>query len=361
MTKKIHIFQQRVADFSKLYEKLQSQFKSFSFYRIALFIGYVVLFVWGLNYEMSSILAISTIVFIVSFGWLVKKHSQITKEKKLAQKLVELNTEEINRLNFQFDGIYEGAEFADDAHPYTSDLDIFGRNSIFQLINRAGTHRGINLLKSWFMQPAGRESIEIRQEAAKELIPLIDWRQKVQAHGKSKLFTKEKGNGFYSWLNGEDKIRNNRFYSVLPYLVMIFSSILIIGYILEVFSLYALLLPFIITGYFLYQIIDYSRSTYEMTESGVEVLGSIENIILLIENQNFHNDHLLKLHSLLQPQGVVASAKIKQLRIIFDWLSLRGNQMYHIFNSIFLLDFLLLAKAEIWRAQYKDEISMWYI
>ena len=39
---------------------------------------------------------------------------------------------------------------------------------------------------------------------------------------------------------------------------------------------------------------------------------------------------------------------------------MRGNQIYLILNSIFLFDFILLAKAEKWRANYKDEISGWF-
>ena len=360
MSSKADFFRERITDFEIKSETLKSRFNQFSLYRIGLFILFLVLAIVLLNLNLLGPLLLLGVTFIIAFGITVKKHNQIKKRSELCQKLLLLNKEEKNRLEFNFDGITDGHEFVDEKHVYSDDLDVFGRNSLFQLINRAGTFRGIQLLANWLKEPAGNNVIETRQRSIKELGSIVDWRQKVHAHASNATSKKENEELFFQWLSGEDSIRNKPFYRLLPYLVILISSVMIVGYFIEVVSFFAFLIPFILTGYFLFKIIDYSRKTYEMTQSGVLILESIENIVRLIEEKEFNYEYLLNLKSNLMPQNIVASEKIKELRKVFDWLSLRGNQIYLILNSIFLFDFILLAKAEKWRAAYKDEIAQWF-
>ena len=360
MTNKVGFFQERANNFLEQIEILKAKFNAFSFYRIAVFVVFLICAIWSIKTDNLTVLLLLIVAFIFAFGLLVNRHNRIGRSKKLSQKLFELNIEEVNRLNFKFDGISDGSEFVDEKHTYTSDLDIFGRNSIFQLINRACTPRGMHLLKSWFETASSNEEIGIRHKVVNELNPLVDWRQKIQAHGKNSKNKKENEQAFFSWLGGDDFIGKNILYKVIPYLVIVFSLFLLGGVLVEKLSGYFLLFPFIISGFFLYKIFDYSRNTYDMTISGVKILESVENMVLLIENQNFSHKHLVQLKNQFLTKDLVASQKIKDLRKILELLNLRGNQMYHILNFFFLLDFIILAKAEKWRANYKDEIPGWF-
>lgn len=360
MSEKASFFHDRVRGLERDIELLQKKYNDFSIYRIALFIGFVVCTILCLQLGILSLLLVEISAFIIGFSLLVNKHNQIKSNKELCSKLLEINKEEIQRLTYGFEGIYSGEEFVDEKHAYSHDLDVYGKNSLFQLLNRAGTARGIKLLASWLGKPSSKDAIVRRQQAAMELAPKLDWRQNIQAYARTKANTSENDAAFFSWLKGKDLIRINAFYRILPYVLIIVSSTMIIGYLMEILSFYVFLFPIVISGYFLYKIVDYSKATYEMTQSGVRILGSFENIILQIEKEKFENEDLLRLQSSLMPQDIVASQKIKELRKIFDWLSQRGNQIYHIFNFIFLLDFILLARAEKWRASFKDEIPIWF-
>ena len=360
MSTKSEFFQSRIEEFKIQCENLKSVFNKYSLYRIALFILFVVFALVLLNLQHLPALLLLIVASVFAFGKLVNAHAKIKKELKLCQNLVTINREELSRLDFNFDGIWDGAEFAKDKHPYSSDLDIFGRNSLFQMINRAGTRRGIRLLANWLMKPSGKQVVEMRQQAVKELSAKLDWRQKFQANARGSFNKKENEEEFFRWLAGKDVIINRFFYRVLPYIMMLFSTVMIVVYAFELIPMYVLLLPFIISGYFLFRIIEYSRETYEMTQSGVRMLASIEQIVRLIEENEFEHEYLKRLRNRLMPQKIVASEKISELRKVFDWLSTRGNQFYLILNSIFLLDFILLAKAEAWRRLFKDEISGWF-
>ncbi len=360
MNEKIKFFKERILSYEKRIKTLKSKFNDFSIYRLGVFIAFSAFAIWCLNVRLLTPLLFSIPIFIVIFGLIVKKHNQIKKEMELNKKLLDINQEEIDRLNYQFDGIVEGGEFVDEKHIYSDDLDIFGRNSLFQLINRAGTTRGMQLVAKWLKKPSKKEDIETRQKAVTEIRTMLDWRQKMQAHGRIKSNTSEHEQAFFHWLSGEDMIRNRPFYRLLPYFIIPLSSALIICYFMELLSLSVFVIPIIISSIFLYKIAKYSKATYEMTQSGVSILESVKNIVLLIEEVKFNDKYLSGLQASLKPQNIIASEKISDLRKIFDWLSERAGGMYWIFNTIFLLDFIFLARAEKWRANYKDEVSNWF-
>lgn len=360
MNKKAKFFQERAIDFDLKIDNLKSKFNAFSIYRIVAFIVFLVVAILCIKHGLGLLLFIVVLLFVFTFGILVNYHNRIAKKKNITKLLYEINKEEIKRLKNDFTGIYDGSEFIDEHHAYAIDLDIFGRSSLFQLINRGGTGNGKYLLKSWLEQASSKEIIELRQQAVSELRSKIEWRQKLQAYGRSSSSKKENEQAFYSWLKGEDLIRNKFLYRIIPYVVIVFSLSIIGGTSFGNLPLSFLWLPFIVAGYFLYKIIDYSRATYDLTLSGVKLLESVENIIQLIENQQFEDEYLIKFQNKLLPKNIVASQKITELRKIFQWLSLRGNQIYMLLNSVFLFDFILLALAEKWRASYKDEIAGWF-
>lgn len=360
MDNQMKFFTERVQDFEQKVTELKSKFNDYSIYRVIIFVAFSVILIWLLNLKLLTPLLLTIAIFIVVFGLVVKRHNEIKRVIQLNQNLLEINKEEINRKRFDFSGIDDGQEFLDEHHEYSHDLDVFGRNSLFQLVNRAGTPRGRVLLASWLKRPSSIVEIRKRQEAVKELALMVTWRQEIQAYARTKSSVKNQEEAFLEWLSGKDMISSNRFYLLLPYLIMTFSSILIVGYFVGLLPVSAFLLPFVITGYFLYKIVHYSKETYEMTQTGVKHLESVKHIILAIEKARFSDQNLESLQQVLIQKQMMASEKINHLSKIFDWLSLRGNQMYWIFNSIFLLDFILLAKAEKWRKKFKNEIEHWF-
>jgi DNA mismatch repair ATPase MutS len=80
-----------------------------------------------------------------------------------------INESEIQREKCNLEGLDTGQKFIDRNHPYTSDLDIFGQHSIFQLVNRATTESGMILLSKWLSETASNSEIYDRQKAIKEV------------------------------------------------------------------------------------------------------------------------------------------------------------------------------------------------
>src|SRR5690606_13648028 len=76
---------------------------------------------------------------------------------------------ELNNLS-SGDNLYpDGSKYANPAHPYTDDLDIFGKASVFQAINRCTTQTGNKILATWLQNLQDKTLIRERQEALTEL------------------------------------------------------------------------------------------------------------------------------------------------------------------------------------------------
>ena len=215
-------------------------------------------------------------------------------------------------------------------------------------------------MKDWLENFASKTVIETRQKAVQELISQVDWRQQIQAYGKSNSTKKNGSADLQQWLGGADVISNNALMRIIPYPIILIALGMLISMLFQIIPFYFILPLIIVNGSFLLKTWDYSKSTYESTSSSIKLLDSIQQILKLIENKEFNHSHLNDLRSELVHNKPKASLKIVQLKEIFDLLNLRGNQIYHIFNALFLLDFIFLMKAERWRQKHKKEVKIWF-
>jgi Flp pilus assembly protein TadB len=360
MNSKIDFFQNRITQLQEKITQLKARSRDISVLRIIAFLLFVAAIIFLLNLKVFTPIIVISFLFFTGFGLIVRHHNKLRAELLLHEKIRQINQEEIDRLNYKFEALPTWEEFDNEQHVYAGDLDLYGKKSLFQLINRAETATGVRRLKYWVEHFADKATIETRQAAVKELASKVAWRQKIQAHGNVNKRVKGQDDDFQNWLNGTDKISSNRLYRVLPYIFFIVSGVLLIGAFTNLSPFSLMLLPIIISGFFLVRIRVYSETTYQMTSTGVVLLQSVENILLLLEKENFENGYLLELKKKLFDGRGHASWKIIELRKILAWLNLRGNQIYHLFNFIFLLDFIFLMKAEKWRKKYKDDVGIWF-
>ena len=113
---------------------LKKRIGFFSWGRLLLFILAIV-GVWRFSDQPNVALGIGVVAF-ASFLFVVRRHVDLKAEKDKAQRVKSYADFEISFLNRETKGYGNGSEFIDPAHPFTSDLDIFGSSSIFEYLNR---------------------------------------------------------------------------------------------------------------------------------------------------------------------------------------------------------------------------------
>lgn len=165
---KLQLTQEKIKTLNRVINRL-------SFARLALILGGGVAVFKVVQSEIVWLTLLTAFVILLLFTWLVAKQSKLTKEKEDLEDDFTVVENELNCLAGAKSIYKDGAEFIDDKHAYTSDLDIFGASSIYHKINRTATMGGRSVLAGWLSRPATHEEIVDRQQAVKELEDNPDW------------------------------------------------------------------------------------------------------------------------------------------------------------------------------------------
>ncbi len=136
------------------------------------------------NSYFFMIIAIVTIILLFFLDSLYKN---VENKNKYTIILHDINKNSIERLNGRWNLFDDtGEEFIDENHNYSYDLDIFGKNSLFQWINTSNSYMGRQKLKNVLTEiPKDKQDIYDRQAAVEELAEKIYFRQRLETEGKN--------------------------------------------------------------------------------------------------------------------------------------------------------------------------------
>lgn len=350
------------------YEKLsQKQKKYISFIStirfIIFFVGIILssfLYVKKYIYfSLSSFLA-----FLVLFIFAVMIHRKFKKNKSYADVLIEINENCIKRFTNQWKDFKDaGEEFKDDNHNYSSDLDIFGKGSLFQWINTASTYLGRNKLKETLSKCSKKvEEINKRQLAIKELSLKLKWRQRFEAEGK--LIGEKVSNPVTLFQLAKDKktFYTNIYLRLIIKLLPIITISTIIIYLVSHKLQRSVPLSLIALQIFL--LIPKSKERFSTLDTIYEFKNSIVvyyKMIKLIEKKNFSCEYLKQLkNNIINNDKITASKQIASLVSLCEKVNQRGNSLYIVINILFLLDYQYMCNFECWKEKYGQNLEKWF-
>ncbi|ACG73677.1 DNA mismatch repair protein MutS domain protein [Anaeromyxobacter sp. K] len=120
-----------------------------------------------------------------AFVALVVVHDRVFHARDRARRAVAFHQAGLDRIEGRFAGHgTAGERFADPAHPYAEDLDLFGAGSLFELLCAARTRAGEDRLAAWLRAPADSAEVRARQAAVQELAPRLDLREDLAVLGE---------------------------------------------------------------------------------------------------------------------------------------------------------------------------------
>ncbi len=121
---------------------------------------------------------------LAAFASLAAIHDRLFARRSRARIAIAFHERALARIDGRFAGTgTAGDAFADPAHPYAIDLDLFGKGSLFELLCAARTLPGEERLASWLLAPAAPEAVRARQRAVTELAPRLDLREDLAVLG----------------------------------------------------------------------------------------------------------------------------------------------------------------------------------
>jgi hypothetical protein len=318
----------------------------------------------GIYFLVHVSILYTIIVTIILLAIFIKFVYADTDNKALLQHtkhLIQINEDELKALAGDYSHFENGAEYIPQDHLYANDIDILGRASLFQYINRTTSDIGAETLSSWILQPATEKTILQRQESVKELNNKINWQQELQAFGKEKKITKQTQKRLQNWLTQENIFTKNNFWLWARYLVPLIIMIVIV---LNIFSLlsnpvrnYFLLASAVLAYFIAKNVIE----IYSQVSRMVDELDVMADSIQLIEKAEFKTTLLRELQSAFIQKNSNASTELKALKNILARFDYRLNPIIFIPLAILLQwDLQQVIALEKWKKRNQQNITHWF-
>ncbi|MEO1049672.1 MAG: DNA mismatch repair protein MutS [Bacteroidota bacterium] len=360
MAQPLEIFNDNVQKFEEQASTLRKKYSNLSVMRIIAFIVSLVVFVYLANDRSYWGVVIVLLTFPFAFGLLIRYHNRIGYRMNHYKLLKKINQQEIQKANGDLGQFDQGTEFNENSHPYTNDLDIFGKNSLFQLLNRTTTVSGKAMLAKWLKKAATKETILDRQEAVKELTSSVEWRQDFQASGMHFQDEKNEIHVLLEWIKEETEIKNRSLYLLASWAmpILLFTILGLVAF--KVITIYYFFGILAINGIILRSFYDPVKDITDKAYKSTKTLKSYASLIRMIEESNFHSKELTSLKANFNHDNFKASAVVGQLQRLLDFLLSRANMLYGLIDLLLLMDIHLLLRAEKWRKENKEEVSKWF-
>lgn len=348
-TSKITIYQEQL-------KKMQALLLSSSMIRLAVFLMGVaaIYFLWG---NTRVILAI-IVAEIALFLFLVSRHSQLKYKRDFLQEMIAINKTELQVLDRDFYDLPDGDTFKNPVHEFSQDIDLFGRGSFFQYLNRTGLASGAQKLAA-LLTANDIDDIPQKQEAVKELAAQSDWRQEFRVTARLVKVNYDTRH-ILNWLKGY----TNFVPKIMQWLPNVFTGISLILFVLAYLDLvpgsvvlYWFFAGLILNGFFVKKVND----LWDKAGKTQTTFEQYFKLMLLLEEQEFTSVYLKKEQDKVKSQKAKASAVIEQFSKMLGILDQRSNMLVGVFiNSFFLSDLRQSYRIERWIALNADEVANWF-
>lgn len=281
------------------------------------------------------------------FSVLVVFHSRVVDRWERANRAAAFYERGIARLEDHWAEHGEtGERYRDPSHVYEEDLDLFGKGSMFQLLSTARTRAGEDALARWLLAPASKKEVDGRQQAVRELTPLLDMREELAILGET-VRSQLHPDAMAAWGEAPEVM----FPPLARFIAPLLASVVVVTFVLYMASLWTRtpFLAALLAGLAYWALLG--ARTVRVT-AGVNApardLGLLSDLLHRMEKQRFETPALQDLQRRLATSGLSASAEIARLRKLVSLLDWQRNLL-----------FAPIAWAIFWSPQLAIAIERW--
>lgn len=301
----------------------------------------------------------ASIIFSALFLWLIKLNIRLEREKKKCEVLSGILDNEIKALDHQFLEFPEGREFMDPHHTFSGDLDIFGKGSVYQMINRTTTGGGSQKLAVMLQNPLQDAAGVIRrQESVMEIAELRDWR--LDFLTESNLL-EVSGSQKEVLLGGTEEQLTIRNYGLLKKALAIIPllSLGALAWMIAGGSHVWLMLAVLINWGLIYIYRKEIANHFTIFGNKTLLIEKYLAILQLIDRQEFSSSELRELQKKIRQSGGAAKiiSELKNIMLRFEY---RQNFIVGIIlNSLFLWDLRCVFQLSSWHGRHHTSLPIW--
>ena len=297
-------------------------------------------FILWYNFWLLPVPVASFIGLLVWHEWVARR---VANEKRAA----EYYERSIQRLDGAWTQAGETGEmFRDPNHPYADDLDLFGRGSVFQLLNRARTVAGEATLAKWLKAPSPPADVLARQVAVSELKGRLDLREDLALLGED-VRAGLHASVLTRWGNrAATEIRT--WHRVTGFVLSAGVVVTFCGYMFQLWSLAPLLIFVLGELAFFTAVRRHVHAILGAVETPARDLRILADVLARLEREPLESELLARLKARIATGGVPASKQIARLRRLIEYRDQANNQM-----------FAIIAEPLLWSPQFAFAIERW--
>lgn len=247
-------------------------------------------------------------------------------------------------------------------HPFVNDLDVFGKKSLFALIDRTCTHLGKQKLVSWLMKPLLEcEIIAERQVAVKEICKMNDFKDLFRLKGIT--LSDDVNNSvinFESWMRETASTKEVNAIKLYVFAVCFVNMTICSFVLLNILSPYAVVNSVIFFAILSMKVERKVDIIHERISKGILAMGVYADILEYISEKEFASTLLKTWQNQIGGSGERAVKSLKELSQMGAMLDQRKNLLLHfLFEGVLAWQFIQILRIEVWRKKHSDNFMKW--
>lgn len=292
-----------------------------------------------------------------AFAVLVVMHDRVLTRQRDAERAVAYYEGGVARLEHRFAGRgSQGDRFRDPQHPYAEDLDLFGVGSLFELLCRARTRRGEEVLAAWLLAPTDPDAVRGRQVAVAELRERLDLREELARVGEA-VAAELHSDSILAWGRAAISPPSPAVRIVAAGFGMLSAGLLVAWFLGMPYI--PLLFVLVVQSGFACLVRRRVVASIRSIEAPMRDLDVLAQLLEILEREHFSSPLLARLRERVEIRGLPASRRIAQLRRLVNLLDARRNQLFAPLGALVLFTTQITLSIDAWRVRHGASIEQW--
>jgi hypothetical protein len=304
---------------------------------------------------------ILVLIIIILFINLIKLYWSHSEKREFLANLAVINQKEADGVSGDLSGFESGNSYSDSGHDFSNDVDLFGKSSLFQYLNRTVTGFGSDILAGWLSNPYNiSQELKSRQETVRELALKRRWRHEFMALGMKKPFEKSDITGILEWMQESTSIKSSSVKKILIYFLpslAIISLLLLIAGVIH-YSVFTFI--FLVNLFYITLGLKQSNRIHKSLTRKYFYLSSIDKLLKAFDNEIFISKGLTDIKMNISGKKISAAVSVNKLSRLIQSFDSRMNMLIgFVLNGLLLWDYHCIYRLENWKSEYKNLFPVW--
>ena len=335
--------------------QLEKRHATLGYIKLAILVAGAITAVWILATHIDWIYVV--LIPAILFAAVAMIHERVLRASHRCSRIIGFYERGLARLSDQWAGKGEtGERFADNSHPYSRDLDLFGPGSLFELLSTARTRAGQQILASWLLAPATADEVRQRHAAVIELRDRLDLREELSVLGEH-VRSGVNPEALAAWGEKPALFENALLRTILFSLTLLWVAGAAVwgiwGY--KSFFLIMSLVNAAVASSFR----EKTRIAVPAIEEAAQDLKLLSAVLDRLEREKFSAEKLVNLQAALQKDKVPASRAIARLSRLVDYLVSRRGLVVQALDPFVFWTVQSAVAIELWRKKFGPSIRPW--